>query len=137
LLKKGELILLDTLSYPNGISLSPDGSRLYVAVSDPEHAVWYQYNIESPGVASNKKIFYDVTPVVNKEGHRGLPDGLAVNGKGYIFATGPGGVWIFNKEAKPLARILTGQLTSNCALGKNEKQLFMTADDYILSLNLK
>jgi gluconolactonase len=137
LLKNGALILLDTLSYPNGIGLSPDGTKLYVAVSDPQHAVWYQYTIESPGKTSGKKIFYDATSLVDKHGYQGLPDGLAVNAKGYIFATGPGGVWIFNSEAKPLARVLTGQLTSNCALGKNEKQLFMTADDYILSLTLK
>lgn len=134
---KGELLLLDSLSRPNGITLSPDGTTLYVAVSDPQHAVWYQYDVQAPGQVNNKRLFYDVGHFAGKEGHQGMPDGMKVNKEGYMFATGPGGVWIFNQEAKPLARIYTGQLTSNCAFGHNEKQLFLTADDYILSVALK
>lgn len=138
LLNTGEVLLLDTLSWPNGITLSPDESKLYVAVSDEKHAVWYQYDITSPGIITNKQIFYDVTHLANKEGHQGLPDGMKANKKGYLFATGPGGVWIFNTSTKkPLARIYTGQLTSNCALSDDGKKLFLTADDYILSVDLK
>lgn len=133
----GELVLLDSLTRPNGLALSADGAHMYVAVSDPSHAVWYQYDVVSPGVVKNKKIFYDLTHLVGKPGQQGLPDGLKVNSKGYIFATGAGGVWIFNSAAKPLARIHTGQLTANCALRTDEKRLFMTADDYIMAVDLK
>lgn len=136
LLNSGELVLLDKLTKPNGIGQSPDGSTLYVAVSDPNHAVWYQYDIIKPGKVTNKRIFYDVTPLIGKEGQQGLPDGLKINSKGYLFATGPGGIWIFNSSAKAIARIHTGQLTSNCAFGSDEKRLFMTADDYILAIDL-
>ncbi len=137
LLRTGELILLDTLTRPNGITLSPDESTLYVAVSDRAHAVWYQYDIKAPGEVHSKRIFYDVTKLYEKEGYHGMPDGMKMNSKGYLFATGPGGVWIFNSAAKVLAKIHTGQLTSNCTLTTDEKLLFMTADDYILSLDLK
>ncbi len=138
LLKTGELLLLDKLTRPNGITLSPDEKVLYVAVSDPEHAVWYRYDITTPGEVKNKDIFYDCTSDVgNDKHHVGLPDGMKTNSKGYVFATGPGGVWVFNKLGKPLARIYTGQATSNCALSTNEKRLFITADDYILEVNLK
>jgi gluconolactonase len=133
----GELVLLDSLTRPNGLALSPDGNHMYVAVSDPSHAVWYQYDVGSPGVVSNKRIFYDLTHLVDQPGQQGLPDGLKVNSNGYIFATGAGGVWIFNPAAKPIARIYTGQKTSNCALGTDEKRLFMTADDYIMAVELK
>jgi len=133
----GELILLDSLTKPNGLAVSPEGKKLYVAVSDDKHAVWYQYDIDAPGEVSNKQIFYEVTHLAHKEGQQGLPDGLKVNQAGYIFATGPAGVWIFTPDAKVLARIYTGQRTANCALGKDEKRLYMTADDYILSVALK
>jgi gluconolactonase len=136
LLNSGELVLLDKLTKPNGIAQSPDGNILYVAVSDPHHAVWYQYNIVKPGKVTNKRIFYDVTPLIGKEGQQGLPDGLKINSKGYLFATGPGGIWIFNSSAKAIARIHTGQLTSNCAFSNDGKRLFMTADDYILAVDL-
>ncbi|WP_299552441.1 SMP-30/gluconolactonase/LRE family protein [Seonamhaeicola sp.] len=138
LLKSGELKLLDKeVPRPNGIAQSPDGKTLYVAVSHGPKVVWHSYDIMAPGKVKNKQTFYDVTELMGKEGWQGAPDGLKVNSKGYIFATGPGGVWIFNKDAKVLARILTGQRTSNCALTSDEKRLFMTADDYILSVNLK
>lgn len=133
----GDLILLDTLTKPNGLALNADNSKMYVAVSDFKHAVWYEYDLIAPGKVANKKIFYDVTHLAGLDGQQGMPDGLKVNDEGYIFATGAGGLWIFNPEAKPLARIYTGQLTSNCALTADQKRLYMTADDFILSIELK
>ena len=135
--KNGELILVDKLSRPNGVALSNDGSKLYVAVSNPDHAVWYEYDVLEAGKAVNKRIFYDVTELIGKQGEQGLPDGMKMHSKDYIFATGPGGVWIFNLEGKALARIHTGEKTANCAFDANEKWLFMTADDFILKVGLK
>ena len=132
----GEIVLVDKLSRPNGVAVSNDGSKLYVAVSNPEHSVWYQYDIMEPGNVVNKKIFYDVTKLVGQEGQKGLPDGMKMHSNGYLFATGPGGVWIFDESAKPLARIHTGQATANCAFSTDEKTLFMTADDYVLKVKL-
>lgn len=137
LMTSGESILLDTISRPNGIGISPDGNVLYVANSDPEHAVWYQYTLPEPGKLSDKKLFYEVTDLIGKEGQQGLPDGLKINNRGVIFATGPGGVWIFNAEAKVLARIHTGQATANCAFDTDQKRLYMTADDYLMAVDLK
>lgn len=133
----GELVLIDKLTRPNGITFSADGSKLYVAVSDPEHAVWYRYDIVAPGEVKNKTLFFDVTELVGKKGQQGLPDGMKMHSQGFLFATGPGGVWIFNTQGLPIAKILTGEATSNCAFSKNEKSLFMTADDYVLKMDLK
>ncbi|NNG10890.1 MAG: SMP-30/gluconolactonase/LRE family protein, partial [Arenibacter sp.] len=133
----GELKLIDTLTRPNGIALSHDGSKLYVAVSDPEHAVWYRYDVVAPGTVKNRTLFFDVTDLVGIKGQQGLPDGMKMHSKGYLFATGPGGVWVFNGKGVPIARIFTGEATSNCAFSKNEKTLFMTADDYVLRMDLK
>ena len=137
LLTSGEVVLVDTLTRPNGICFSPDGSKLYVAVSDPEHAVWYQYDVASPGKIANKKLFYDVTELVGQQGQQGLPDGMKMHSSGNLFATGPGGLWIFNEVGKPIARIQTGQATANCAFTSDEKTLYLTADDYLLKVALK
>jgi gluconolactonase len=133
----GELVLLDTISRPNGITFNPDQSKLLVANSDPKQAVWYQYDIVSPGVVENKQLFFDATDWVGKDGFKGLPDGMKMHSSGNLFATGPGGVWVFSPEGKALARILTGEATSNCALSPDEKTLYMTADNYVLKLELK
>lgn len=136
-LRTGETILLDSLSRPNGIAFSPDESKLYVSVSDEKHAVWYVYNVVAPGELDNKKLFYDVTDQIGKAGRQGLPDGMKVNKDGYIFASGPGGIWIFNPEAKAIARIYTGLLTSNCAFSGDGKRLYLTADSDVLQVDLK
>ncbi len=133
----GELVLVDKLTRPNGITFSHDGSKMYVAVSDPEHAVWYRYDVVAPGEVKNKRIFFDATYLVGKEGQQGLPDGMKMHSQGYLFATGPGGVWVFNEKGTTIARIFTGEATSNCAFSKNEKTFFMTADDFVLKMDLK
>ncbi|GAB4107891.1 SMP-30/gluconolactonase/LRE family protein [Echinicola sediminis] len=132
----GELLLLDSLSRPNGIALSPDERQLYVAVSDEGHAVWYQYVLDQPGKVSGKKLFYDATTSI-KQGEKGLPDGMEVHREGYLFATGPSGVWVFSPSGKVLARIHTGQLVSNCTFTPDYKWLYLTADDDILRVSLK
>ena len=133
----GELVLVDTLTRPNGIAISNDGKHLFVAVSDPKQAVWFKYDIHAPGEVDNKELFYDTTHLVGKEGQQGLPDGMKMHSKGFLFATGPGGVWVFNKNGEAIARIHTGQATSNCAFNTDESVLFMTADDYVLLVGLK
>lgn len=138
LLTSGELVLVDAaIKFPNGIGLSPDGRVLYVAESNPENAVWYAYQLVAPGKTKNKTVLTNATHLVGKEGEDGLPDGLKVHSSGMLFATGPGGVWVFDPQGKTLARIRTGQKTANCAFSSDEKTLFMTADDYILSVALK
>ena len=133
----GETILLDKLSRPNGIALSPDETELFVAVSNPKKAVWFQYDIDTVGSVKNRRLFYDVTELIGQEGEQGLPDGMKMHSSGNLFATGPGGVWIFDPNGKPLARILTGQATANCAFSTDEKTLFMTADDFVLQMDLQ
>ena len=138
LLASGDLLLVDKeVAFPNGIGISSDGTSLYVSQSNPREAVWYKYDITAPGKVENKHVFYDVTSFMGKEGYPGLPDGLKINKKDIIFASGPGGIWMFNSEGVLLAHIFTGERTSNCAFGTDEKTLYITADDYILSVDLK
>jgi gluconolactonase len=128
-------LLTDELSRPNGIAFSPDEKKLYVANSDPEKAIWMVYDVLTDGNIGEGRVFFDATSMVGKE--KGLPDGLKVNKEGYIFATGPGGVWIFNPEGKHLGTIKTTQATANCAFDAEEKTLYITADMFLLRVNLK
>ena len=131
----GVHLMTDTLTRPNGIGLSPDGKTLYVANSDGEK-MWYSaYDLDENGNAANGRLFFDVTPFKN-EG-KGGPDGMAVDREGNIWATGPGGVWVFSPEAKVLAKIRTGQATANCTLDTREEYLYITADMYLLRLKIQ
>jgi len=127
-------LLTDELSRPNGIAFSPDEKTLYVTNSDPERAIWMAYDVDEGGSVSNGRIFFDATDKTSTE--KGLPDGLKVNSEGIIFATGPGGVYVFSPDATVLGIIQTGEATSNCALDTDEKYLYITADMYLLRVKL-
>ncbi len=127
-------LMVDSITRPNGIAFSPDESKVYVASSDPEKAIWMEYEMQDDTFA-NGRLFYDVTSWVGKE--KGLPDGLKVDDAGNLFATGPGGVWIFAPDSTPLGLIRTGEATANCGFNDDKSVLFITADMYLLSLRLR
>ncbi|MDI6400508.1 SMP-30/gluconolactonase/LRE family protein [Balneolaceae bacterium ANBcel3] len=127
--------VVDDLTRPNGLAFSPDESLLYVANSDRGKALWMVYDVLENGDLANPRVFYDVTEYVGTA--PGLPDGMKVRSDGYIFATGPGGVWIFSPDAEPLGRIYAGEFISNCAFNGNEDVLYMTANSYILRIRLR
>jgi gluconolactonase len=132
----GELTLLTKeLTFPNGIAFSPDERTLYIAVSDPAHAVWMAYDVAVDGTLARGRVFFDATPLVRK-GLKGLPDGMKVDRRGNLFATGPGGVLVFTPAGEHLGTIVTGQATANCAFGDDGSTLYITADKQLLRIRL-
>jgi gluconolactonase len=129
-------LLIDSVTRPNGIAFLPDEKTLIVANSDPEKAVWYAFDLGENDVISNARIFYDAT-AESKAGAKGLPDGLKIDKGGNLFATGPGGIWIFNSEGKVLGKIKMREHTSNCSFADDEKTLYATADDYVVRIKLR
>nr|WP_136251044.1 SMP-30/gluconolactonase/LRE family protein [Ningiella ruwaisensis] len=127
----------DSVRYPNGIVLTNDEQRMIVAASDRENASWYQYDVADDGSLLNKRVFYDVSDLAGKPGEQGLPDGMVVHSSGHIFATGPGGVYLFTEDGELLAKYRTGKATANVTLSADEKHLYMTAHDQLMSIALK
>ena len=128
--KSGQLTLLTKeMTRPNGIAFSPDEKHLYVAQSDPKAAIWKKFPVNADGTLGKGKLFFDATDDVGKL--PGLPDGLKVDNKGNVWATGPGGVLIFTSSRKLLGRISTGEKTANCGWGEDGSVLYLTADMYI------
>jgi gluconolactonase len=125
-------LLTKEMTRPNGIAFSPDEKTLYVAQSDPAAAIWKAFPVKPDGTLGESRLLHDATEMVGKE--KGLPDGLKVDAKGNLFATGPGGVWVFDPAGKPLGRLATGEATSNCGWGNDGSVLYLTADTYILRI---
>ncbi len=133
----GELTLLtDQMSRPNGLALSPDETILYVANSDPKQAVWMAYDVKPDGTIDHGRVFFDVTALVGPD-KKGLPDGMKVDAAGNLFATGPGGVFVFSPEGKHLGTINTGEATANCAWGDDGSTLYITADMFLCRIKTK
>lgn len=132
---KDVTLLVDSLSMPNGVALSPDQKTLYINQSDPANPVLYTYDIAMDGSLENGKILFDFLAAGNTAS--GLPDGLKVHKSGNIFTTGPGGVHIISPEGKHLALIKTGKATANCAFDTDQKNLYMTSTDLLMRVRLK
>ena len=129
-------LLTDSLSAPNGIGLSPDQTRLYVSNSGGNSGfVWLEYGLDDSGLPVSGHLFSDGNAA--RDSLKGAPDGLVIRRDGMIFATGPGGVWVFQPDGKHLGIIRTGQATSNCTLDTEEQYLYMTADDYLMRIRLR
>lgn len=128
--KDGQVTLLTSeLSRPNGLAFSPDEKTLYVANSDPSNAVWMAYPVNENGKLGVGRVFFDATRMT--AGKKGLPDGLKVDKRGNLWATGPGGVFIFSPEGKHLGTLATGEATGNCAWGGDGSVLYIMADRYL------
>lgn len=130
----GKLQLLSKeLSRPNGLAFSPDEKYLYVANSDAQRKLWMRFEVRRDGTLGTARVFYDVT----RETAPGLPDGLKVDRKGNVYATGPGGVWIFSPEGKHLGTIEPPEVPANCAWGDADaRTLYMTARTSLYRIRL-
>lgn len=133
LAKDGSLTLLTKeMTRPNGIGLSLDEKTLYVANSDPKLAIWKKFPINADGSLGKSELIFDATSWVPEK--KGLPDGLKVDAKGNIFATGPGGVLVFSAAGKLLGVIDTGVPTANCAFGDDGTTLYIAANDSLAKI---
>ena len=131
----GIVALVDSLTRPNGLAFLPNKKTLIVANSDPFKAIWYAFDLTENDSVTQARVFYDATE--NTKTEKGLPDGLKIDANGNVFATGPGGVWIFNSDGKVLGKIKIPEATSNCALVDGDSTLYVTADMYLLRIKLR
>ena len=132
----GDVTRLTDLSFPNGVALSPDEATLYVANSDPQAPLIVSYPLLSPSRLGRPSILHNGSQDV-AEGKPGLPDGMAIDKDGNIFATAPGGVHIISPDGQLLGKIDTGTANANCTIGENGQALYIAAHHRILRIALR
>lgn len=134
--KDGSVTLLDSaMTKPNGVVLTADERNMIVANSDPKAAYWKKYILDENKNVVSSSVFADATDLVSSL--KGLPDGLKIGKKGHVFASGPGGILIFDPSGKKLGTIMTENATANCALDTKNEYLYMTAHSYLMRVKLK
>ncbi|WP_235918930.1 SMP-30/gluconolactonase/LRE family protein [Aureimonas psammosilenae] len=125
----------DAFDQPNGIGFSPDGRVLYVSETgggaNPEGARGiHAFDVSAEGNLSGKRIFaaYD----------SGVPDGLAVDVEGRVYAASGDGVRIYGSDGRMLGRIATAKTVGNLAFGGPDgRRLFIAATDVIQVIDMK
>lgn len=130
-------LLTKELTRPNGIALSPDEKTLYVAQSHKPAPIFQAYAIKEDGTTDeNGKTLYNAKKFADA-GDPGMPDGMCIDVKGNLWATGPGGVLVISPEGKLLGRLLMGQPTANCAFGDDGTTLYITSNDRLCKVKIK
>jgi gluconolactonase len=105
---------------PNGITLSPDGKRLYVSAYAPKQ-IWI-YEVTSPRTLSEGKLFATMD-----DGEAKGADGMTIDSAGNVYCAGAADVWIWSPEGKLLEKIRTPERPINCTFGGGDlKTLYIT-----------
>ena len=131
----GTLTLLTSeLKAPNGIAFSPDEKILYVTDVHPGTATWRAYPVKADGTLGPGRVFADANRF--RANGPGGPDGLKVDAAGNLFASGPGGIYVFAPDGTHLGSILTGKATSNAAWGEDGSTLFITGGTEVFRIRL-
>ncbi|NJK87744.1 MAG: SMP-30/gluconolactonase/LRE family protein [Bacteroidales bacterium] len=117
----GNLQLLDSsLTRPNGICLSPDESILYV--NDTEKRKVFAWDIVNDTAIANKREVGYMEP-------RGGADGMKVDKNGFLYVTGPIGIWVFSPEGAALDTIPVPGQTANCGWNSDSTALYVTSGE--------
>jgi gluconolactonase len=92
-----------------------------------------RYRVKPDGTLADPKLLYDAT----SDPRPGAPDGMKVDVQGNIYSAGPGGVWIFSPEGKPLGTIVMPERVANVTFaGPDHKTLYIAASTSIYRINL-
>lgn len=140
--EKGELTLIDsTLSWPNGIALSPDERYLYVANmeiiqekgEESYDVSWIRYTLGERGEVEDRRIFYRATDTTLPGG----PDGMKVDKEGNLFVTGPGGILVLDSAGTHLGTMSLPIPATNLAFGPKEREIYITARSTVYRVKLE
>jgi len=121
----------DDFDTPNGLCLSPDQRRLFIADSARRHI--RVLDLSAAGQMSIGKLWADVP----SEG-MAVPDGLKCDSAGNVYCSGKGGVHVFGPAGVHLGHIPVPELVANFTFGGNDlKTLFVAASRSIYATRMK
>jgi gluconolactonase len=126
-------LVSDGHTRPNGIGLSPDERTLYIANSGkPPNQVWTSYPVLDDLTLGEGVVFFDA----NEMEQPGWADGLAIDRSGNIYATGPGGLLVFDANGQHLGTIVLDEIATNAGWGDDGKTLYITAHTSLYRIKL-
>ena len=126
----------DDNEFPNGLALSPDGSKLYV--SNTRTTPYLNvYEVKSDGSLGKGERFADI-PYGPNGTVDGVPDGVKVDESGNVFCTGNGGGWVFSSDGTKIGVLEAPELPANLGfIGDDRKTLVFTSRTSIYSIRVQ
>lgn len=131
-LRGGKVLLLSkSIDHPNGLAFSPHERYLYVTDTRRKNVLRFDMRA---GAVANGKVFVDMSG----GDEAGAPDGIKVDRRGNVYATGPGGVWIVSPAGTHVGTIRTPAKATNIAFGgKDFTYLYVTAFGALYRIRLR
>ncbi len=119
-------VITNGLRRPNGICLSPDETKLFVADSDGSRNRIHVYAISPSNTLSGGAVFANIS--------NGAPDGIRCDVDGRVWSSAGNGVHIFAPDGHLIGKILFMRTANLCFGGPQYKTLYMTGQPLLTSI---
>ncbi len=121
-------VKIDDLIRPNGITISPDEKKLYVADTGENIKHLYVYDMIE-GMPMNRKLVYDFKPFFS--------DGFRCDKDGNVWTSAGKAIKCFNPHNELIGQLIIPELVSNLEFaGKHGNILYVTATTSLYSIEL-
>jgi len=128
--------VIDNMTKPNGIILSPDGSLLYVVDTFDKYVK--AYKVTANGTPTDEHIFAVLQLHPEAKSEKSGADGLAMDVQGNLYVTTQLGVQVIDPDGRHLGIIQVPEVPANCTIGGADgKTLFITARKGLYAIKLK
>lgn len=118
---------------PNGLALSPDEKFLYVGNWDDTNKVVKRFPVNADGTLGKGDVFFDMTSAPGDD----AIDGIKVDQRGNVYVSGPGGLWILDRDGRHLGTIHGPEHPHNMAWGGLDgRTLYLAAQTGIYEMRL-
>ena len=125
-------LVTSRIDVPNGLGFSPDEATLYVTEGRSEQRGWLACLVASDGTVGEPRWLFEATGL---EGYGG-PDGLTIDRRGILFASGFERVLVLAPDGTHLGSIRMGSITTNVAWGEDGSTLFVTTETRLWRLRV-
>lgn len=123
-------LLVDDFSKPNGLCFSEDERTLYINDTDHQHIRCF--TVTEDGLLRDGHLW---TELYGNED--GVADGMKIDTQGNLFCSGPGGIQVFDADARLIGRLLTPEVAANFTWGDEDLcSLYMAATTSLYRLRV-
>ncbi len=125
----------DLPEHPNGLAFSPDERLLYVSDTSralaghgENHCIWV-FDVNDDSALSGGRVFAEISP--------GVPDGLRIDTRGWLYVGAANGVQVLHPDGTLLGTILVPEVVGNLVFGGPDLDtLYITASTSLYRIKL-